>query len=72
VHDQGTHLPDTLTTHFGEPFFTTKEQGRGMGLGLYLVRLLAERLGGTFSLTNTHTGTMASLTLPQRCPTPLP
>lgn len=72
VHDQGTHLPDTLTTHFGEPFFTTKEQGRGMGLGLYLVRLLAERLGGTFSLTNTNTGTMAALTLPQRCPTPLP
>lgn len=72
VHDHGTVLPETLTTHFGEPFFTTKEQGRGMGLGLYLVRLLAERLGGTFSLTNTHTGTIASLTLPQRCPTHLP
>lgn len=72
VHDQGTHLPDSLITHLGEPFFTTKEQGRGMGLGLYLVRLLAERLGGTFSLTSTHTGTIAALTLPKRCPTPLP
>lgn len=72
VQDHGTHLPESLTTHFGEPFFTTKEPGRGMGLGLYLVRLLAERLGGSFSLTNTPTGTIASLTLPKRCPTPIP
>ncbi len=71
VQDAGAALPDALTTHFGEPFFTTKEQGRGMGLGIYLVRLLAERLGGSFSLSNTHNGTVASLTLPKRSPTPL-
>ena len=30
----------------GEPFFTTRPAGRGTGLGLFVVRLHAERLGG--------------------------
>jgi two-component system sensor histidine kinase RegB len=31
----------------GEPFFTTRPPGLGTGLGLFVVRLHAERLGGT-------------------------
>jgi two-component system sensor histidine kinase RegB len=49
----------------GEPFFTTKEHGRGMGLGVFLVRTLAERLGGRLIFQSTEgTGTIAALELP--------
>ena len=50
----------------GEPFFTTKEPGKGMGLGLFLARSFAERLGGSLELDSTPgRGTAATLTLPR-------
>ena len=36
-----------------EPFFTTKEPGKGLGLGLFLAKSAAERLGGTLILSST-------------------
>ena len=52
--------------HVGEPFYTTKEPGEGMGLGLFLVRLVADRCGGSFSV-NSHPsrGTTCTLELPE-------
>ena len=55
---------DTLR-HIGEPFFTTKDPGAGMGLGTFLVRTLAERLGGHLEFQSTpDRGTTAILELP--------
>jgi two-component system sensor histidine kinase RegB len=49
----------------GEPFFTTKEPGRGMGLGMFLARAVLERLGGSLTLSSAvGVGTRAVLTLP--------
>jgi two-component system sensor histidine kinase RegB len=49
----------------GEPFFTTKVPGEGMGLGLFLTRALAEQLGGAFHLTSRPgIGTEACFELP--------
>ncbi len=50
VRDQGPGMPEELIRHVGEPFFTTKQPGAGMGLGVFLVRLVAERCGGRFSI----------------------
>ena len=36
-----------------EPFFTTKEPGKGLGLGLFLAESAAERLGGALELIST-------------------
>ncbi len=47
----------------GEPFYTTKDAGRGMGLGLFLARVFAERHGGALSIA-TDGGTVASIELP--------
>jgi two-component system sensor histidine kinase RegB len=47
VRDQGHGMSADVLERAGEPFFTTRPPGLGTGLGLFVVRLHAERLGGT-------------------------
>lgn len=64
VEDGGPGMSPETLRHVGEPFFTTKEPGKGMGLGIFLVRTIAERLGGSFQLESTEgQGTKATLSL---------
>ncbi|MFM2420540.1 MAG: hypothetical protein RL385_5263 [Pseudomonadota bacterium] len=66
VVDRGEGMPADVLSHVGEPFFTTKETGRGMGLGVFLARALTERLGGTLELSSEiGKGTRARVVLPQ-------
>ena len=65
VTDQGGGLSAEARIHAGEPFFTTKPPGSGVGLGLFLVRLLSQRMGGDFNLLPLPAGgTCAILRLP--------
>ena len=48
--DTGTGIPDEALSHIWEPFFTTKEAGRGTGLGLSTVRGIVESHNGFVSL----------------------
>lgn len=67
VRDRGTGMDPETLQRAGDPFFTTKDPGRGMGLGLFLVRSLAERLDGNFVLESApDAGVLARLDLP-RC-----
>jgi two-component system sensor histidine kinase RegB len=71
VHDQGMGMPADVLRHAGEPFFTTKPPGHGMGLGLFLTRAVLSRLGGRFDLDSTPgSGTTAVLVLPAAAPAP--
>ena len=67
VRDQGRGMDPQTLERAGDPFFTTKDPGRGMGLGLFLVRTLADRLGGELRLASTPgRGTVARLEVPRR------
>ncbi len=64
VTDRGAGMDRETLAKACEPFFTTKEPGRGMGLGLYLAKTLAEGLGGGLELRSTQGGgTTASFRL---------
>jgi len=65
VVDQGRGMDAEILARAGEPFFTTKSPGEGMGLGLFLTRALAEHLGGAFTIASAPgTGTEARIELP--------
>ncbi|MEZ6017938.1 MAG: ATP-binding protein [Planctomycetota bacterium] len=65
VVDQGHGMEPEHVARAGEPFFTTKEPGRGMGLGVYLARSVVERLGGALEYTSrVGAGTTVKVTLP--------
>jgi two-component system sensor histidine kinase RegB len=65
VRDSGPGIPPEVLPRVGEPFFTTRAPGAGMGLGVFLARSLSEQLGGSFSLTSeAGTGTRAVVQVP--------
>ncbi|HSK11308.1 MAG TPA: ATP-binding protein [Vicinamibacterales bacterium] len=65
VEDRGAGMPPSVLARAGDPFFTTKPPGQGLGLGLFLARSLADRLAGRFDLDSSPgLGTRASIELP--------
>jgi two-component system C4-dicarboxylate transport sensor histidine kinase DctB len=47
VHDNGAGLSHAASAHLFEPFYTTKQQGVGLGLGLAISNDIVHRFGGT-------------------------
>ncbi len=65
VSDRGCGMPDAVLERVGEPFFSTKEPGQGMGLGVFLARSVIERLGGSLQFhSQSGEGTTATMRLP--------
>jgi signal transduction histidine kinase len=50
VIDNGAGIDQKTRDHLFDPFYTTKHDGRGMGLGLYIVTNLIEGLGGSIDV----------------------
>ncbi len=65
VADNGVGIPEALLGRVFEPFFSTKVEQGGTGLGLSMVRWFAEQAGGTVAIESTvGRGTTVSLLLP--------
>ncbi len=67
VQDDGPGMSAEMISRLGEPFYTTKEPGAGLGLGVFLVRLFAKRVGGSLSYNSLPgKGTVATLCVPMK------
>jgi two-component system sensor histidine kinase RegB len=65
VIDRGPGMSAELLARIGEPFFTTKQPGRGLGLGLYLARAVIESIGGVMLIeSEPGSGTRVTVTIP--------
>ena len=65
IRDRGAGIPGDVMARIGEPFFTTKPPGRGMGLGLFLARAVIEGVGGSLHIASAAgEGTEVRVVLP--------
>lgn len=65
ITDQGSGMTEEVKRRIGEPFFTTKEVGQGMGLGVFLTRNVIRGLGGEIVFESSPDGgTICLVTLP--------
>jgi CheY-like chemotaxis protein len=65
VRDSGCGMSPDVLARATDPFFTTKAAGAGTGLGLAMVRSLAEQSGGTLRFASRPgAGTVVTLALP--------
>lgn len=74
VRDHGPGVPEDQLAHLGQPFFRpdtarTRSAG-GVGLGLYLCRLVAQAHGGSLVVRNAQPGLSVLVSLPSMEATP--
>lgn len=65
IEDRGSGMTDEVLRRIGEPFFTTKEVGEGMGLGVFLTRNVIQGLGGELRFARGNpAGTRCTVKIP--------
>jgi signal transduction histidine kinase len=65
IQDNGGGVDASIMKNIFEPYFTTKFQKQGTGIGLYMVKEIIERhFGGTIACTNEAGGARFTVTLP--------
>jgi two-component system, NtrC family, sensor kinase len=52
ITDNGSGIPNNILKKIWDPFFTTKDQGEGSGLGLGIVKTIIEKQKGQISATS--------------------
>jgi two-component system NtrC family sensor kinase len=67
ISDNGSGIPKDKLKHIFEPFYTTKEKGKGTGLGLSISYGIIQRLGGTIHVeSEINKGTTFIVDIPMK------
>lgn len=65
VADNGGGIPESAMEHIFEPYFTTKEKSNGIGIGLYVSRLIIENsMNGSLWAENIPDGSLFEIRVP--------
>lgn len=65
IEDNGIGIPEKVQPYIFNPYFTTKDEGKGTGLGLYIAKMVIEKhMHGDITLLNSVNPTSFEIILP--------
>ena len=62
ISDNGGGIPDKILGKVFDPYFTTKESGSG--IGLYMSKMIMDKMGGGITIRNVEGGAEVLISLP--------
>jgi len=69
IADNAGGIPENVIDRIFEPYFTTKEEGKGTGIGLYMSKMIVDgNLQGNLMVTNSKDGARFEITLDLQSP----
>ena len=63
IIDNAGGIPQNVLEHIFKPHFTTKEEGKGTGIGLYMTKQIIDKMGATIDVTNRAGGACFKITI---------
>lgn len=67
ITDTAGGIPSSAIEHIFEPNFTTKEDVGGTGIGLYMSKLILDKIGADIEVYNTESGACFEITVYNAC-----
>ncbi len=63
ICDNAGGIPENIMHNIFELHFTTKEEGKGTGIGLYMTKQIIDKMGATISVSNNQDGAVFKIEL---------